>query len=99
MPSQHDGWRGLELATLIGWYWITRATSEGIRWIDALLAIGGGDPQADALTHFLRGHLAVLQSDPAAAAPVPSRSSRIEPAGAEHEPEHPTRVPDEERRF
>jgi predicted ATPase len=39
--AQKDGHRGIELAGLIGWYWITRATSEGIRWLDELLPLGG----------------------------------------------------------
>ena len=33
-----DSARGLDLASLMGWYWITRATSEGVRWFDELLA-------------------------------------------------------------
>jgi hypothetical protein len=30
--------RGIVLACSIGWYWITRATTEGVRWLDELLA-------------------------------------------------------------
>jgi predicted ATPase/DNA-binding CsgD family transcriptional regulator len=73
--AKQDSQRGLELATLIGWYWITRATSEGIRWLDALAAAGGGNVRPHALTHFLRGFLAVLQSDPAAATPALERAA------------------------
>ena len=33
-----DAARGVDLAASLGWYWITRATTEGIRWLDAFLA-------------------------------------------------------------
>ena len=62
--------RGLELASSIGWYWVTRATSEAVRWFDEVL-----DPQAPALVHFIRGFLAVLQADPAAAGPALERAA------------------------
>jgi hypothetical protein len=56
-------------------YWITRATTEGVRWLDELLAV---DTQRS--THpdayFVRGFLAVLQSDPAAAVPALERCVR-----------------------
>ncbi|HVS05841.1 MAG TPA: NB-ARC domain-containing protein, partial [Candidatus Dormibacteraeota bacterium] len=35
--SRHDSVRGLDLATAVSWYWITRATTEGVRWLDAML--------------------------------------------------------------
>ena len=57
---------GLDLATTLGWYWITRATTEGIRWLDEFLA-RGGDPRAHGWAYFIRGFLAVLKADPAAA--------------------------------
>src|SRR4029077_7397169 len=37
-----DSSNGLDLATAIGWYWITRATTEGVHWLDNLLACGRG---------------------------------------------------------
>ncbi len=62
-----DATRGTGLATSLGWYWITRATTEGTRWLDAFL----GATSADAPTHgwacFIRGFLAVLKNDPPAA--------------------------------
>jgi predicted ATPase/DNA-binding CsgD family transcriptional regulator len=58
---------GIELAGSLGWYWITRATTEGVRWLDELLASGGGRPETPAGAYFLRGFLAVLQADPTAA--------------------------------
>jgi predicted ATPase/DNA-binding CsgD family transcriptional regulator len=73
--AEQDSERGLDLAASIGWYWITRATSEGTRWFDELLATGNGRPQAYAVAQFLRGFLAVLQSDPAAARPALDRAA------------------------
>ncbi len=34
-----DWRRGLELITLIGYYWVTRGTTESMRWFDQLLAV------------------------------------------------------------
>jgi predicted ATPase/DNA-binding CsgD family transcriptional regulator len=61
---------GAELSTALGWYWITRATTEGIRWLDEFL--GTGDGAADWLgwAYFIRGFLAVLKADPEQARPA-----------------------------
>jgi predicted ATPase/DNA-binding CsgD family transcriptional regulator len=64
-----DSRNGISLATSLGWYWITRATTEGVRWLDELLASGPGDPATLGWSWFIRGFLAVLQGDWAAAAP------------------------------
>jgi DNA-binding CsgD family transcriptional regulator len=71
------------------WYWVTRAASEGARWLDELLApgvpvvavmaevpvvSGVGATAALAWGHFMRGFLGVLQADPAAARPALERS-------------------------
>ena len=61
---------GIDLAAFMGWYWITRATTEGMRWLDGFLALGGGDGPSRAWAWFLRGFLAVLKADPAAARPA-----------------------------
>ncbi|MBO0868508.1 MAG: LuxR family transcriptional regulator [Micromonosporaceae bacterium] len=67
---------GLDLACCIGWYWVTRATSEGVRWLDQLLPAAGHDPPVPpVLAYFMRGFLAVLQSDPAAARPALDRAA------------------------
>jgi predicted ATPase/DNA-binding CsgD family transcriptional regulator len=66
--------RGIDLAIALSWYWITRATAEGVRWLDELLASGRGDPAALAQASFLRGFLAVLQSDSSAAWPALERA-------------------------
>jgi predicted ATPase/DNA-binding CsgD family transcriptional regulator len=60
---------GTEIAVYLMRYWITRATTEGARWLDELIAAGaqhGIHPGA----YFVRGFLAVLQGDPAAAVPA-----------------------------
>ena len=65
--TRGDAPRGIDLATSVGWYWITRATTEGVRWLDELLAAGRGNPEGQFWAYFLRGFLAVLKADPTAA--------------------------------
>jgi predicted ATPase len=72
-----DVLRGIDLACSLGWYWATRATTEGVRWLDELLALapsGGGNAAVNARAYFYRGFLSVLQSDPAAARPALDRA-------------------------
>ena len=72
-----DFLRGIDLACSLGWYWATRATTEGVRWLDELLASapsGGGNVVVNGWAYFIRGFLAVLQSDPAAARPALERA-------------------------
>jgi predicted ATPase/DNA-binding CsgD family transcriptional regulator len=68
--AEKDSVRGIELATSLAWYWINRATTEGVRWLDELVASGPGNPETLGWTHFIRGFLAVLQGDSAAARPA-----------------------------
>src|SRR5207302_2668730 len=65
-----DALSGIDLATSVGWYWITRATTEGVRWLDDLAICGPGHPEAQFWAYFLRGFLAVLKADAAAAGPA-----------------------------
>jgi DNA-binding CsgD family transcriptional regulator len=67
--DHQDSRSGIDLAACLIWYWITRATTEGVRWLDELLC-GEGKPAAHAWVYFARGFLAVLQNDPAAARPA-----------------------------
>jgi predicted ATPase/DNA-binding CsgD family transcriptional regulator len=69
-----DSRNGISLATSLSWYWITRATTEGVRWLDELLASGPGDPATLGWSWFIRGFLAVLQGDWAAAIPSLERA-------------------------
>jgi DNA-binding CsgD family transcriptional regulator len=72
--SQRDLQRGLQLTTLLTYYWITRATTEGTHWLDAFLASADDAPAGHALAYFVRGFLGVLQSDPDAARPALQRA-------------------------
>ena len=68
--SRRDTVRGIDLATSVGWYWITRATTEGLRWLIELQAAGRGNPEGEFWASFLQGFLAVLKADSAAARPA-----------------------------
>ncbi len=72
--TRGDARRGIDLATSVGWYWITRATTEGVRWVDELLASGPGNPKGQFWAYFLRGFLAVLKADATAARPPLERA-------------------------
>ena len=65
-----DAGRGTGLAVDVGWYWVTRSMTEGVRWLDELLAMGPGDAVSYAGGLFMRGFLAMLQVDPIAARPL-----------------------------
>ncbi|WP_304999941.1 LuxR C-terminal-related transcriptional regulator [Georgenia sp. SYP-B2076] len=74
--------RGLDLATSLVWYWVTRATTEGVRWMDEVLSREAGPhPWA----YFVRGFLAVLQGDPAAATSALDRGVAAARAGGSPE--------------
>jgi predicted ATPase/DNA-binding CsgD family transcriptional regulator len=68
--TRQDARRGIDLATAVAWYWITRATTEGVRWLDELVACGPGNPEGQFWAYFLRAFLAVLKADAAAAQPA-----------------------------
>jgi predicted ATPase/DNA-binding CsgD family transcriptional regulator len=83
--DQGDARRGITIATSLVWFWITRATAEGVRWLDELLggaagaigaagAAGAAAPAASPWAYYLRGFLAVLQYDPVAARPALERA-------------------------
>ncbi|MEV0382062.1 LuxR C-terminal-related transcriptional regulator [Nonomuraea sp. NPDC050643] len=74
LVTEGDARRGLGLAYSLGYYWITRALGEGARWLDELLEPGYGRVQDQALGRYMRGFLAVLQSDPATAVPMLARA-------------------------
>jgi predicted ATPase/DNA-binding CsgD family transcriptional regulator len=70
--DQEDPRLGIDLATCLVWFWVTRATTEGVRCLDELL-VRDAEPAAHPWAYFVRGFLAVLQSDPAAALPALER--------------------------
>ncbi len=65
--AESDWRRGLEIATSVGYYWVTRGTTESIRWFDDLLAVAGGSPDVPARAFYFRGWLSLLKGDPTAA--------------------------------
>jgi predicted ATPase/DNA-binding CsgD family transcriptional regulator len=67
--------RGVNLVASLGWFWITRATTEGVGWLDQMLAEVGGEKEPVAWASFLRGFLAVLQADTTAALPWLERAA------------------------
>jgi ATP/maltotriose-dependent transcriptional regulator MalT len=72
--ARGDFARGLDLAAAIGHYWITRGTTESVRWLDQLLASGEASPRTQVRAYYLRGWLSLLQGDPAAARPWIARA-------------------------
>ncbi|HEY3437002.1 MAG TPA: LuxR C-terminal-related transcriptional regulator, partial [Actinotalea sp.] len=72
--SRADYRRCLALVGSLAWYWVTRATTEGVRRLDQLLALDPSDSEVHTGAHFMRGFLAVLQADPASAGPELDRA-------------------------
>ena len=66
--------RGVDLTTSLSWYWITRATAEGVHWLDQLVGIDTGVSGTRPWAYFIRGLLAILQADSAAARPALGRA-------------------------
>ncbi len=69
-----DAQCGLELAGSMAYYWIMRATTESVRWLDELFASGPSSPHTLARAYRLRGWLSLLQVDPVAARPWLARA-------------------------
>jgi predicted ATPase/DNA-binding CsgD family transcriptional regulator len=65
--SHDDATRGAGLAASLAWYWITRAATEGSRWLDEFLGATTADAPALGWACFVRGFLSVLKNDPPAA--------------------------------
>jgi predicted ATPase/DNA-binding CsgD family transcriptional regulator len=59
-----DATRGTGLAASLAWFWITRATTEGIRWLDEFLVATSTGAPAYGWACFVRGLLSVLKNDP-----------------------------------
>ena len=72
-----DAAAGIDVTACLGWYWITRATTEGIRWLDEFLADEDGMAGGRGWAYFIRGFLAVLKADPAGARPALSTAVAI----------------------
>ena len=78
-----DWRRGLELATSIGYYWVTRGTTESMRWFDDLMTAAADSPDIPARAYHFRGWLSMLQIEPETARPWLARA--IAAAGASGE--------------
>jgi len=72
--ARGDSSRGLDIAASMKYYWITHGTTEGLRWLDPLLASGEASPLTLVRAYYLRGWLSLLQADPAAARPWIARA-------------------------
>ncbi|MEA2667396.1 MAG: hypothetical protein QOJ33_330, partial [Chloroflexota bacterium] len=72
--ARGDSSRGLDIAASMKYYWITHGTTEGLRWLDPLLASGEASPLTMVRAYYLRGWLSLLQADPAAARPWIARA-------------------------
>jgi predicted ATPase/DNA-binding CsgD family transcriptional regulator len=69
-----DSERGLDVAGSLGYYWIMRATTEAVRWLDELFATDAGLTSVNARACRLRGWLSLLQVDPNTARPWLARA-------------------------
>ena len=69
-----DWRRGLEIASSIGYYWVTRGTTESMRWFDELLAAAANSPDVPARAYHFRGWLSMLQIEPETARPWLARA-------------------------
>lgn len=61
--------RGLDVAASMRYYWITRGTTEAVRWLDQLLTAENASPATAVRGCYVRGWLSLLQGDPVAARP------------------------------
>ena len=61
---------GMSMVGSLLWYWTSRATSEGIYWLDLFLERREADPRALARALYARGFMAMTQGDAATAQTV-----------------------------
>jgi predicted ATPase/DNA-binding CsgD family transcriptional regulator len=62
--ARRDLARGLDIAAAIGDFWLTRGTTEGVRWLDRLLEASDAAPETEVRACYFRGWLSLLQADP-----------------------------------
>ena len=62
-----DRARGLDIAASLGYFWITRGTTEGVRWLDQLLPAEEASPETRVRAEAFRGWLSLLKADPVGA--------------------------------
>ncbi len=61
---------GLSIVGSLDWYWVPRATSEGVYWLDLYLERREGDTSALARALYARGFVAMAQGDATTAEPM-----------------------------
>jgi predicted ATPase/DNA-binding CsgD family transcriptional regulator len=66
--------RGLDVAASMRYFWITRGTTEAVRWLDQLLTAADASPPTLVRAYYLRGWLSLLQGDAVAARPWIARA-------------------------
>ena len=81
-----EGALGLGLAWSLRGFWATRATTEGVRWVDQLLDLEAAPQEARARGDYLRGFLLVLLVDPVAAMPSLERAVAADRAAGRNGP-------------
>ena len=81
-----DAALGLGLASSMRGFWATRATTEGVRWLDQLLEQGDVHHEARARGDYLRGFLLVLLVAPVAARPSLERAIAADRAAGRRSP-------------
>lgn len=79
--ARQDHRSGLELVGWLAWFWVTRATNEGVSRLDQLLTLDPGDSPVHAGASFMRGFLACLRADPDSARPALDRAVSAARAG------------------
>ena len=72
--ARGDLLRGLDIAASLGYFWITRGTTESVRWLDQLLKSDEASPQTRVRAYYFRGWLSLMQADPASARPWMARA-------------------------
>jgi predicted ATPase/DNA-binding CsgD family transcriptional regulator len=72
--AHSDSQAGLDVAGSMGYYWIMRATTESVRWLDELFVSHPSSAHTHARAYRLRGWLSLLQVDPVTARPWLARA-------------------------
>jgi DNA-binding CsgD family transcriptional regulator len=72
--ARGDSARGLDIAASMKYYWITHGTTESVRWLDQLLALGEASSRTRMRAYYLRAWLSMLQGEPAAGRPFIARA-------------------------
>jgi predicted ATPase/DNA-binding CsgD family transcriptional regulator len=75
--ARGDFARGLDIAVSMRFYWITRGTTESVRWLDSLMASGEASPLTQVRANYVRSWLSMLQGNPAGGRPWIARGIAV----------------------